>query len=135
MQTRSKERTGAGGLLIGAPKAEIRNAAATTSRCVGSDKVASRSCDRPAIIGHDCLCCSARSVFLTRISYSIPHTELSHGDVKQSAGNMAMPDCTADRLRKLIAGYLGVDASRVPDEAHLSAISELSGSIKSSSSS
>jgi hypothetical protein len=33
---------------------------------------------------------------------------------------MAMPDCTADRLRNLIAGYLGVDASRVTDEAHLS---------------
>jgi len=33
---------------------------------------------------------------------------------------MAMPDCTADRLRKLIAGYLGVDSSRVTDEAHLS---------------
>jgi hypothetical protein len=33
---------------------------------------------------------------------------------------MAMPDCTADKLRKLIAGYLGVDASRVTDEAHLS---------------
>jgi acyl carrier protein len=31
-----------------------------------------------------------------------------------------MPDCTADRLRKLIAGYLGVDASRVKDEAKLS---------------
>ncbi len=31
-----------------------------------------------------------------------------------------MPDCTADRLRKLIAGYHGVDASRVTDEAHLS---------------
>jgi len=50
MQTRSKERTGAGGSFNwGASKAEIRNAAATTSRCVGSDKVASRSCDRPAI--------------------------------------------------------------------------------------
>jgi acyl carrier protein len=33
---------------------------------------------------------------------------------------MAMPDCTADRLRKLTAGYLGVDASRVTDEARLS---------------
>ena len=33
---------------------------------------------------------------------------------------MAMPDCTGDKLRKLIAGYLGVDASRVTDEAHLS---------------
>jgi hypothetical protein len=33
---------------------------------------------------------------------------------------MATPDCTADKLRKLIAGYLGVDASRVTDEAHLS---------------
>lgn len=32
---------------------------------------------------------------------------------------MAMPDCTADRLRKLIADYLGVDASRVTDEANL----------------
>ncbi|HEV2717640.1 MAG TPA: acyl carrier protein [Terriglobales bacterium] len=31
-----------------------------------------------------------------------------------------MPDCTADRLRKLIAGYLRVDPSRVTDEAHLS---------------
>jgi acyl carrier protein len=31
-----------------------------------------------------------------------------------------MPDCTADKLRKLIADYLGVDASRVTDEAHLS---------------
>jgi hypothetical protein len=39
MQTRSTERTGAGGLLRGgAPKAEIRNAAATTSRCVGSEQ-------------------------------------------------------------------------------------------------
>jgi len=28
---------------------------------------------------------------------------------------MAIPDCTADKLRKLIAGYLGVDASRVTD--------------------
>ncbi|MFY9898791.1 MAG: acyl carrier protein, partial [Xanthobacteraceae bacterium] len=53
---------------------------------------------------------SARSVFLTRISYSIPQLNLG----------MAMPDCTADKLRKLIAGYLGVDASRVTDEAHLS---------------
>jgi hypothetical protein len=45
------KRTGAGGSFSwGAPKAEIRNAAATTSRCVGSDKVARRSCDRPAII-------------------------------------------------------------------------------------
>jgi hypothetical protein len=51
MQTRSRERTGAGGSFEwGALKAEIRNAAATTSRCVGSDKVARRSCDRPAII-------------------------------------------------------------------------------------
>ena len=33
---------------------------------------------------------------------------------------MAMPDCTADKLRKLIAGYLGVDVSRVTDDAHLS---------------
>jgi acyl carrier protein len=33
---------------------------------------------------------------------------------------MAIPDCTADKLRKLIAGYLGVDASRITDEAHLS---------------
>ena len=33
---------------------------------------------------------------------------------------MAMPDCTADRLRKLIAGYLGVDASRVTDQANMS---------------
>ena len=33
----------------GHPKAEIRRAAATTSRCVGSEKVASRSGDRPAI--------------------------------------------------------------------------------------
>jgi acyl carrier protein len=33
---------------------------------------------------------------------------------------MAMPDCAADRLRKLIADYLGVDASRVTDEANLS---------------
>jgi hypothetical protein len=39
-----------GAHLIGGAKAEIRNAAATTSRCVGSDKVASRSGDRPAII-------------------------------------------------------------------------------------
>ena len=39
----------------GAPKAEIRNAAATTSRCVGSDKVARRSCDRPAIISYAAL--------------------------------------------------------------------------------
>jgi acyl carrier protein len=31
-----------------------------------------------------------------------------------------MADCTADRLRKLIAGYLGVEPSRVTDEAHLS---------------
>jgi acyl carrier protein len=31
-----------------------------------------------------------------------------------------MLDCTADRLRKLIAGYLGIDASRVTDEANLS---------------
>jgi hypothetical protein len=39
MQTRSRERTGAGGSFEwGALKAEIRNAAATTSRCVGSDK-------------------------------------------------------------------------------------------------
>jgi hypothetical protein len=36
---------------LGAPKAEIRNAATTTSRCVGSDKVVSRSCDRPAARG------------------------------------------------------------------------------------
>jgi acyl carrier protein len=33
---------------------------------------------------------------------------------------MAMPDCAADRLRKLISDYLGVDASRVTDEANLS---------------
>jgi hypothetical protein len=51
MQTRSRERTGAGGSFnLGGTKAEIRNAAATTSRCVGSEKVASRSGDRPAII-------------------------------------------------------------------------------------
>jgi acyl carrier protein len=31
-----------------------------------------------------------------------------------------MPDYTADRLRKLIAGYLGVDASRITDDANLS---------------
>jgi acyl carrier protein len=31
-----------------------------------------------------------------------------------------MPDSTAAKLRKLIAAYLGVDASRVADEAHLS---------------
>jgi acyl carrier protein len=31
-----------------------------------------------------------------------------------------MSDCTADRLRKLIAGYLGVEPSRVTDETHLS---------------
>ena len=30
-------------------RADIRDAAATTSRCVGSDKVASRSGDRPAM--------------------------------------------------------------------------------------
>ena len=39
-----------GSVKWGAPKAEIRNTATTTSRCVGSDKVVSRSCDRPAII-------------------------------------------------------------------------------------
>ena len=33
---------------------------------------------------------------------------------------MAIPDCTADKLGKLIAGYLGVDASRITDGAHLS---------------
>jgi hypothetical protein len=33
---------------------------------------------------------------------------------------MDMPDSTAAKLRKLIAAYLGVDASRVADEAHLS---------------
>jgi hypothetical protein len=68
MQTRSKERTGAGALSIGVPKAEIRNAAATTSRCVGSDKVARRSCDRPAII-------SAMTAFAAVHGYSIPQTE------------------------------------------------------------
>ena len=31
-----------------------------------------------------------------------------------------MPDCTADKLRKLIASYLGVDAGCVTNEAHLS---------------
>jgi hypothetical protein len=42
---------GSRGLIqSGGTKAEIRNAAATTSRCVGSEKVASRSGDRPAII-------------------------------------------------------------------------------------
>ena len=62
MQTRSRERTGAGGSFNwGGTKAEIRNAAATTSRCVGSEKVASRSGDRPAIkyfgaIAHSSFC-------------------------------------------------------------------------------
>jgi hypothetical protein len=43
MQTRSTGRTGAGGNLSGYP-----TAAATTSRCVGSENVASRSGARPA---------------------------------------------------------------------------------------
>jgi hypothetical protein len=38
MQTRSRARTGAGAKWLVVPKAAIRNAAATTSRCVGSEK-------------------------------------------------------------------------------------------------
>jgi hypothetical protein len=75
MQTRSRERTGAGGSFeLGAPKAEIRNAAATTSRCVGSDKVARRSCDRPAMIATPLLLlgrCGAKTL-LSQLSEEIP---------------------------------------------------------------
>jgi hypothetical protein len=67
MQTRSTERTGAGALLMGATKAEIRNAAATTSRCVGSDKSGQPEL-RPARdhLVHGPFCCGARSVVRTR---------------------------------------------------------------------
>jgi len=67
MQTGSTARTGAGALLMGATKAEIRNAAATTSRCVGSDKSGQPEL-RPARdhLVHESFCCGARSVVRTR---------------------------------------------------------------------
>src|SRR5215471_2477212 len=69
MQTRSTARTGAGALLMGATKADIRNAAATTSRCVGSDKSGQPEL-RPARdhFVHESFCCGANA-FRAGITY------------------------------------------------------------------
>jgi acyl carrier protein len=124
MQTRSRERTGAGGSFNwGHPKRKSENAAATTSRCVGSDKVDSRSCDRPAII-HSFDSAAVHD-------QSVSHQSHCHSGVLRArtkplrredkvGKTMDIRDFSDDKVRQLIADYLGVDASQITDEAHLS---------------